>query len=192
MLVDYADSELAADEEELVREHLAHCLACRQDLARLDRSLQISRTIWDQCLDQCPPSADAATLNQSRRQWRASLRRAAVVLAASLLLTAGFWATPKPIDRMAQEVKSRGGNESTQPVDSAAVQINSVAQMDVALIEQRIARATMAARLEASSRLLSTDPSLSEYRERNDRLLATQFADLEAGKQALRRLNGNN
>ncbi len=80
MLVDYADGELSASDSRAVAEHLAECLACREIVRGLERSLHMAKAIWQDNLE-------AAKTTSARRVAVRLLPWAAV--AAAILIVAG-------------------------------------------------------------------------------------------------------
>src|SRR5687768_13418473 len=79
LLVDYADGELSQAQAALIEDHLVHCSACRQSLQRLERSLDLARTVWQEAADH--PGAICRPVRRSG---------ALAACAAGLLVTAGL------------------------------------------------------------------------------------------------------
>jgi hypothetical protein len=183
MLVEYADQELDSNDAFAVRVHLEDCLACRAALLRLDTSLELCHEIWNERGD-----AERRSKAITKSQLKSTLVRAAAALAATLLLAVSMWPL-RPHDEVinAAATTSQSDELREDTVAADTISTNHIT-IDVELV---ISRATMAARLEAASAVLATNPALTEYRERADRLLATTFADLEAGQRAKARLNSS-
>src|SRR5437763_17180688 len=82
MLVDYSDGELAGDQAQLVREHIAVCSACASQLAQLDASLCKLR------LALAPAKAV-----QNRPGRKSKVAAAAIAVTAASLLILSLWLT---------------------------------------------------------------------------------------------------
>jgi len=177
LLVEYTDQELPCHDMDMVREHLQSCDACRAALGRLETSLQLCHEVWNEPIAREIPERVAL----SKSLIKTSLVRGIAALAVAVLLVVSIW----PLLRHEETINANG---SKTKADSASAQASSD---DLTDVQRTISRVSMAARLEASSAALATDPTLAEYRERADRILATKFADLEAGKRAKLRLNSD-
>ena len=98
MLVDYADGELSASDSSKVEEHLAKCEQCREMLAALRKSLELTEVIWADSLVETKETHYSFSTKTRKISW---LRYAAV--AAGILLVATIslvWLTlEKPKDK---------------------------------------------------------------------------------------------
>jgi len=196
-LVDFADGELPEHERGRVETHVSHCAACRAELGRLRRSLELAQSVWQEAAAAvaapCPPLA-------ARDGSLMSLRRVATVAAcaAAVLVVLGTWLLWRP--RGGSEVASvrqsgpaggveksnggaslPGGEKGSNGEASPAVGKARPEDLDVEAI---IAREGRAARLAAAIALLATEPSLKEYRERAERYLREAYPEAAAARPA--------
>ena len=147
-LVDLSDGELPLDQQHAVREHIATCPGCQNEIARLDASLtRLADGI-----------ANTPTVTVPRRT-RASHRRIALAAAAtSLICMLGIsWSAwhraSVPVAKLPAALPQPAPLLS--PAD---------ALRQIALIEQY-------ARLQTSLDLLPNDPAYATQRATNERLL---------------------
>ena len=89
LLVPYADRELPEADVQLVADHLAECADCRDELQRLDRSLELAQAIWQEDAGREPIAQPAVHGNNDRKRRARPMRRpqfATVRLAVMILI----------------------------------------------------------------------------------------------------------
>ncbi len=160
LLVDYADRELSQAQAVLIEDHLAHCSACRENLQRLERSLDLARAVWQEA------AARPVTI---RRPVRRSGTLAAC--AAGLLVIAGFL-------YVAREQRPRPDHGTLEAVTDTAETVD---------FEIVLAREVQAARLAVSAEFLASHSATAPYDRDALVYLASTYPDTEPGRQAARR-----
>ncbi|MHC4739684.1 MAG: zf-HC2 domain-containing protein [Planctomycetota bacterium] len=86
LLIDYADKQLPPDESSKVAEHLSFCLNCRLKVEALNKSLILSRVIFEDNLSQIE-DIQLPVAKRTRIKWiRPIAVAAAVLFVASLFL----------------------------------------------------------------------------------------------------------
>jgi len=81
MLVEYADGELSADKEQSVRQHLAQCENCQAELKRLEDSLELARSVWNEQMQETK-----TTRSRSTKWVKYGIPAAAAVLMVTALM----------------------------------------------------------------------------------------------------------
>jgi len=84
VLVDYTDGLLAADESELVAEHLSECVGCRELLKALGKSLELAEVMWDDNTADVEKIAVPKVPRSRRRMWRRYVAAASIVVIGSI------------------------------------------------------------------------------------------------------------
>jgi predicted anti-sigma-YlaC factor YlaD len=159
MLVDYADGRLSPGESSEVAAHLAKCEDCRRTLEALEKSLELTGIIWEDCL------AETETIHipipEKVRKFRWAKYGA---VAASILLVvtiSGVWrALVRPT-----------GQEPT-----------------FAEIERRITESGSAARLLAAADLLAKYPDAEAIAKRQYHYVVQKYPETPAAAEAKLRI----
>jgi hypothetical protein len=97
LLVDYTDGNLSPQESAEISEHLEKCAICQKNLKALEKSLKITRFIWEDALKENEPVDITVSKKASKFQW---VKYSAV--AATILLTLGIIAFLKPFNKTAE------------------------------------------------------------------------------------------
>ena len=172
-LVDYSDGALSPGDSDRVAEHIAACPECRRALHRLERSLEIARSIWEEYASDTRP-----VLPTRDRRWRSVRLLSAAVLSVSAvalvsigvyLWFGGLRGRPAPI--------AANGDTPTETVEHDLIDNAGdirPAEHDVVAL---IARDARRAKLMASAQLLAGEPVLRDYKEKAERYLAEAYSD---------------
>ncbi|MEE8450586.1 MAG: zf-HC2 domain-containing protein [Thermoguttaceae bacterium] len=91
LLVPYADGELPESDVQLVAAHLAECADCRDELQRLERSLELARSVWQEDVGREPVARPVVRGNNNKKRSARPMRRprfATVRMAAMILVLA--------------------------------------------------------------------------------------------------------
>jgi hypothetical protein len=187
-LVPYSDGELAGDPLGRVEAHLAECPGCRSDLHRLERSLDLARSVWQEAAEWVgapavwPASRPArAPVAGQPVPWRRAAALAAT--AAVALVGLGTWALFLP-GRQAQTARQHPGETREAPARPEREEIGpKPSDADDRDLAAAIAREARAARLAASIALLASEPSLEAYRVRAEQYLAEVDPGRAAGRK---------
>ena len=164
-LVDFSDGELPPAERTMIEEHLAECLTCQAELARLDASLL---RLKDGILAE-PVGVHGRGGMLLRLGWSAAM-------AAAVLLCVGtaLWSGLRRVDHSGMA----GVMQSPAVEVGSAQRIGSRdALWQIALFEQQ-------ARLQTSLEMLPKDESFDERRRDDERLLAkfqSMARDVQSG-----------
>jgi anti-sigma factor RsiW len=176
-LVAYSDGELAGDALGRLEAHLAECPGCRSELDRLERSLDVARSVWQEAAE----GAAAPAVRAARWRWAAALASAAAVMLVGL----GTWAV-FPSGRQAQTARHPPGEAREAPGrpgrEKKGIRVD-FPRLDDRDLAAAIAREGRAARLAASIAMLATEPSLEAYRVRAERYLAEVDPARGAGRK---------
>jgi len=86
LLIDYADNQLAPDESSKVAEHLSLCSNCRLKVEALNKSLMLTRVIFQDNLSQIEDIQLPVSKSTKIKWIRPMAAAAAVLLAAGLFL----------------------------------------------------------------------------------------------------------
>jgi anti-sigma factor RsiW len=168
LLVDYADGELSGSQAAQLEQHLAGCPACRASLARLERSLDLARAVWNESAEVALPSAAQATVRERGR------RLAVAACVAAMLLAAGiFWFPRSRVPEVHEVAQQESGVSPAEEIDLQAL----------------VAREAQAARLAASANLLAAEAATAPYGQEALAYLASAYPDTEPGRQAARQAN---
>ncbi len=177
MLVDYSDGDLSASDRRRVERHLSGCPACRSEVERLGRSLELARSVWDQAAAEASRCTIALRAPRPRRrETRVRLAAVAAACAALVLAGLGVWLLAGGHG----EVAWREGPASPQRPEVASTGPKAAGPSGELGIETILARETRAARLAAAARLLATEPSLKAYRVEAERYLTETYPEASA------------
>ena len=177
MLVDYSDGELSAADRQRVESHLSGCPACRSEVERLGRSLELARSVWTQAAEETARCAtELRRRSPLRRQSRFRLAAVAAACAALLLVGLGRWL----LVGGSREVASRQRPARAEPGGIDPAEPKAVAPSEDTGVEEILARETRAARLAAAARLLATEPSLKAYQVEAERYLTETYPEASA------------
>lgn len=160
LLVDLSDGELTGGESRHVIAHLAGCLACRGELARLDASLKLLKqgSASEQVACRTVVASNRATARPHMRRWAAI---GAVSLAG--LLAVGVVLSNLPRPAPAPPV-ARATNAASPNTPAPAAISRADALRRIALLEQQ-------ARLQTSLDLMPQAAWYDQQREDNEKLL---------------------
>ena len=177
LLVDYSDSELAADRRQLVEDHIASCAACRRQLARLNASRELLRTAIRvpqatgghaaYCIsprNRFSPRKCISPTTRISRQTAVTLLAAAAATLLAVIGTAWFGATEQINSRKTARLSTAHARAS-DAADAAPKISPDEALWHITLVEQQ-------ARLQASLDLLPRHGPFAAQREQDRRLLA--------------------
>jgi anti-sigma factor RsiW len=131
-LIDYADNLLSDDESSKVEEHLDICSNCQLKLEALDKSLRLTRIIFEDNLSQIEDIQLPAVKRTPIRWIRPAAAAAVVLFVAGLLIVFQTLQTAP----------------SEQTITASSIEE----------IERQINQATIAAKLLATADLLTQDP----------------------------------
>lgn len=166
-LVDYADGALSPADAAAVQDHLAHCAACRNTVAALQRSLEAARIIWH---DTARVSEDAgAPVVPSKRRRIVTLAGLGMAAGLVALLTLLWHAAPP--DRSVPAKVTTGAQAWTE-----------------AEIRLATARAGIAMQMLVAADLLREYPEGTDLACERYRYVASAYADTEAADAAEARL----
>jgi anti-sigma factor RsiW len=100
VLIDYADGELSGSMSEEVAEHSKSCAACQLKVKALNRSLELTRTIWQDCEGQIAntwPRFASGHATQHKHWLRYASIAASILLIVSLaIMWKAYIQQPKP------------------------------------------------------------------------------------------------
>jgi anti-sigma factor RsiW len=167
-LVAYADGELSPAEAEQITKHLIRCKSCKTMLSALQRSLQVTQTIWKNDEARWPKKYSFKRPILSRRL----VRRLATV-AASILLVIGVGVMRRVLYSPSEQIRA------LRPEPTAA-------KMDE--IEIQVQRAGVAAQMLAVADMLAAQPGGEEYAEKRYTYVINSFPQRDESKQAKLRL----
>jgi hypothetical protein len=211
LLVDYSDGELAEAERRSVEAHLVRCPGCRDELRRLERSLECAKAVWqasaasatETCELDRHGSPDPAEMTDRRspfdagdlrsrgvrgQETRAQQVRVAVVLAACaaiVLVGLGTWFAL--CDR--RQPASREQAAVSDPSETELAASKAGSSPDDFKIREIVSRETRAARLAAAAGFLATDPALHAYRSEAEKYLAEAYPEASAIRRPNRRIS---
>ncbi|HUT45198.1 MAG TPA: zf-HC2 domain-containing protein [Sedimentisphaerales bacterium] len=164
-LVAYADGDLSPSETDRIAEHIASCSDCQAVTEALERSLQVTQTIWQTGQAQWPKTHPLEVFQSSK--W--SFRKVATV-AASILLV--LWAGA--VWRMLSRLTERAGISREQAL---AVEI-----------KRKIADSGDAARLLASAELLSKYPEAEKDVKQRYQHIVEKYPETAAAAKARKKI----
>jgi hypothetical protein len=160
-LVAYTDGELSPSEAERIAEHIANCQNCQSMAEALQRSLQVTKVIWQtsevQWLKTRPPERFQSS------KW--SYRKVAAV-AASILLVLGVGAVWRMLSR---------------PTELTGI---SREQALAAEIKRKVADSGDAARLLAAAELLSKYPEIKSLVKERYQYIVETYPETAAAAEA--------
>jgi len=167
-LVAFADGELSPTEAKLIIKHIAHCEKCQILLNALQRSLQVTQSIWQSDEAEWPKKHSFKKPFLSR--WL--IKRLATV-AASILLVIGIGVVQRILYRPSEQIR---------PVrsETMAAEINE--------IEIEVQRAAVAAQMLAVADMLAAQPGGREYAEKRYNYVINSFPGRDESRQAKLRL----
>jgi anti-sigma factor RsiW len=156
LLVDYSDGELSQVEASNVRMHLESCPACRAELGKLNSSLSMLKSYWDNLSVSAVPARTTLGAASARLPKHFSI---ATVAASLLLLVVGASISQswKPWLKDYGHKQSKPSSDSQQLRNSSA---HNEPTTD-ALIAM-ITRDSQRARLQATIEILQSEPGLQD------------------------------
>ena len=160
-LVAWADGDLPPDEVERITEHIANCPDCQAFDEALERSLHVTRTIWQTSQSQWPKTHTFNRIVPKRQP----LRRPFAV-AASVLFVLGAGAVWRLL------------SEPSERIDLTSEETK------VAELRLKIADSGDAARLFAAAELLSRYPESESSVEERYRHIVETYPDTAAAAKA--------
>lgn len=167
-LVAYADGELSASEAEQITKHIAHCENCRTMLSALQRSLLVTKAIWQSRQAQWPKKNSYQKPLLSR--W---LIRRLTAVAASILVLISIGVIRHALYKPSEKSFSTKSEPKIQKIDE---------------IEMEVHQAAMAAQMLAVADMLATQPGSEQYAVKRYTYVINSFAGREESKQAKLRL----
>ena len=160
-LIAYADGDLSASQSERIAEHITNCQNCQSMAESLQRSLQVTRAIWQTSEAQWPAIHSFDKITPSRRPFK---KLAAIAASILLILGAGvMW-------RLLSEPSER-----TRVINEEA---------KVAELRLEIAESGDAARLLAAAELLSKYPEAESSVKQRYRHIVERYPETVAAKKA--------
>ena len=160
-LVAYTDGELSPSEAERIAEHIANCQNCQSMAEALQRSLQVTKVIWQTSEVQWLKTRPPARFQSSKWSFR---KIAAVAASILLVLSIGvMW-------RMLSEPSERTGVIGKEPT---AIEIEVAAN-----------REALAAQMLAVADLLSSQPGGEQYAVKRYSDVITSFPETEQSAKA--------
>lgn len=159
LLIDYADTQLSAEESIRMADHLAECDNCRTLAGSLGKSLELAQVIWQDNLSQTPETIRIrACARVTRGMWMRYAAAAVILIVAAVSVTSRI--TNKPAKR----------------------------QRTFAEIEQRITEAGNAAKLLAAAELLGGCSEAETMVNEQYRRIAETYPDTPAAGKAKSRI----
>lgn len=157
-LVAYADGDLPPSEDEKIAEHVATCPSCQAVIEALERSLQVTRAIWQTSRAQWPKAHSFDRVKSNR--WSLSK------VAASILLILGVGAMWLILSEPSEQSRLISEDEK------------------VAELRLKIADSSDAARLLAAAELLSRYPEAESRAKQRYRRIVDAYPGTAAARQA--------
>jgi anti-sigma factor RsiW len=173
MLVDFSDGELSVADRQRVESHLPGCPACRREVERLGRSLELARSVWAETAEASRSMVERPLRAPPLRQYR--FRMAAILAASAAVFFVGlgtWWLAGGNREVASQEGPAPAGRRGGEPAEPTAA-----APSDDAGVEEVLSRKTRAARLAATARLLATEPSLKAYQVEAERYITQAYPE---------------
>ena len=167
-LVAYADGQLSPAEAEQIAEHITNCESCKTMLSALQRSLQVTQTIWQSDEARWPKKHSFKKPILSRRL----IRRLATV-AASILLVVGIGVMRRLLYNTSEETFTIRPEPTTTKIDE---------------IEIEVQRAAVAAQMLAVADMLAAQPGGRQYAEKRYTYVINTFPEMNESEQAKLRL----
>lgn len=174
MLVDFSDGDLSAVDRKRVESHLSGCAACRCEVERLGRSLELARSVWAQAAAEASRCAVEPPRQPPARR-RDRFRPAAVLAASAAVILAGvgtWWLVGGSREVALRERLASAGWGGGVPAEPTVA-----VPPDDSGVDELLARKTRAARLAAAARLLATEPSLKVYQAEAERYLSQAYPE---------------
>lgn len=166
LLVPYSDGELSEADADRVAAHLRACGSCREQLQRLDQSLALAQSIWQEAASEA--TAPRAQVARPRRpRFAVALAPAACLLL--LAVAAGYWLVNR--DRPGPNTV----HVTPPAVEETPIEQTEIAVQEIEDIRRMIAREGRIARLAASAEILAAQPGLEKYKEQAERYLAETY-----------------
>jgi predicted anti-sigma-YlaC factor YlaD len=158
LLVDYADDQLDPDECSTVAGHLRSCSNCRAKVGALNKSLELTRIIFQDNLSQIDDTGPAVAKSGKIKWKRLAWAAAAVLLAAGGLLT--FHA------------------QQTRPVEQ------TITASSIEEIDREINRALIAAKLLATAELMAESADNQNMVQKQYYHIAKTYPNTAAAQKA--------